>query len=90
MKYLAVLLVKYTFHILAQLLQVVWNISLHLDSGGFKQVIYLRWETATSLCLSFILFVLKKFKQMNKLAAVSQATLVLTSADLHAYNNSVK
>lgn len=51
MKYLAVLLVKYTFDILAQLLQVVWNISLHLDSGGFKQVIYLRWETATSLCV---------------------------------------
>lgn len=36
MKYLAVLLVKYTFDILAQLLQVGWNISLALDSGGFK------------------------------------------------------
>lgn len=60
MKYLAVLLLKYILNILAQLLRVVHDISLHLDSREFKQVIYLCWEAASSLGLSFILFVLKK------------------------------
>lgn len=81
MKYLAVLLLKYILNILAQLLRVVHDISLHLDSREFKQVIYLCWEAASSLGLSFILFVLKK--------KWSQCTLVLTSPDLHAYHSSV-
>lgn len=52
------LLVKYILNILAQLLQVVRDISLHLDSREFKQVIYLCWEAASrfrfelhSLCI---------------------------------------
>lgn len=85
MKYLAVLLVKYILNILAQLLQVVHDISLHLDSRESKQVIYLCWEAASRFRFELHSLCIKKKTQQHW----SQCTLVLTSPDLHAYNSSV-
>lgn len=78
---------------MAQLLQVVQNISLRLGSGGVKQKMYTCWETTSSLrlfSLSLKMFVVKEITQMNKLLLVSKARPVLTQADLKANNDNGK